>query len=148
MEKEVLKRAKGWVLSYWPIGAELDIRSLNRVLADEKRLFLPAVEKDRLVPYLVEKPDEQLKLSHMRIWEPDVLLCSKEEMKNIGTILIPGLAFDRENYRLGYGEGWYDRLLGQFPMSYSIGIGYLEQLSLALLPRDAWDKPVAELILF
>ena len=93
------------------------------------------------------KDTERLKLSHMRIWEPDSALCERVDLSQIDWALVPGLAFDRENYRLGYGEGWYDRLLGQAKDLHSIGIGFREQLASDLLPRDSWDVPLQELLL-
>ena len=145
--KSVLQKPKGWVLSYWPIGNELDIRPLNLILAAEKRLLLPAIQGDALAAYRVDHPEEALKLSHMRIWEPDPSLSTKIEPEQIDLVLVPGLAFDRQNYRLGYGEGWYDRFLGSHRRLYSIGIGYLEQLYTDLLPKDVWDIPLNELLL-
>ena len=42
--------------------------------------------------------------------------------------IIPGLAFDVENYRLGYGGGYYDNFLINHPETFKIGVGYPFQL--------------------
>lgn len=55
-------------------------------------------------------------------------------------IITPGLAFDREGYRLGWGGGYYDRLL-QRGAHLAVGLVFTEFL-LERLPRQAWDQPV------
>ena len=42
-------------------------------------------------------------------------------------IIVPGLAYDKTKYRLGYGGGYYDNFLVQHPKSYKIGIFYPAQ---------------------
>lgn len=55
--------------------------------------------------------------------------------------LVPGLAFDREGFRLGYGGGFYDAFLPDFPGA-SIGLARACQLVDRLAVRDAHDVPV------
>jgi 5-formyltetrahydrofolate cyclo-ligase len=51
--------------------------------------------------------------------------------------IVPLLAFDRRGYRLGYGKGYYDRLLATDP-SITIGVGFAAQ-EIAALPDEAHD---------
>lgn len=55
-------------------------------------------------------------------------------------VVTPGLAFDREGYRLGYGGGYYDRWL-HGGTRCAVGLVFTEHL-LERLPRQAWDQPV------
>ena len=55
--------------------------------------------------------------------------------------LVPGLAFDREGFRLGYGGGFYDTFLPAFPGT-SIGLIRACQLVDRLSVRDIHDAPV------
>jgi 5-formyltetrahydrofolate cyclo-ligase len=57
--------------------------------------------------------------------------------------LIPGVCFDRRGYRLGFGGGYYDRLLATDGMKRPLilGIGYAFQL-VESLPVQPWDMPV------
>lgn len=56
-------------------------------------------------------------------------------------ILLPLLAIDQQGYRLGYGKGFYDRLLAQpNPGPVLIGLGFQHQL-VPTLPHEAWDIP-------
>ena len=56
-------------------------------------------------------------------------------------VLVPGLAFDREGFRLGYGGGFYDTFLPNFPGT-SIGLIRACQLVERLAVRDVHDAPV------
>ncbi len=111
---------KGRILSFSPMGTEIDLSPLNQLLAAEGRLCL--------VPYKLDS------LIHVPLSEIDC-------------ILVPALGFDREFYRLGYGKGFYDRFLAQTGPIPTIGVGFREQMCEELLPRDSWDIPVKELIL-
>jgi 5-formyltetrahydrofolate cyclo-ligase len=104
------------------------------------------LEQGFLVPYHVEK-ESALIVSNLRVPEPDPSTSRKAGMSEIDLILVPGLAFDREGYRLGYGKGYYDRLLAATGSIPTVGIGFQEQMSTGSLPRDAWDVPVKELLL-
>ena len=55
----------------------------------------------------------------------------------IDLVLVPGLAYDQEGWRLGYGGGYYDRFLKGF-MGTSLGVIY-DALLLNALPHDAND---------
>lgn len=58
----------------------------------------------------------------------------------IDLFLVPGLAFDRHGGRIGYGGGWYDRLLaGRRPDSSAFGLCLNEQLSEIPLPMEPHD---------
>lgn len=58
-------------------------------------------------------------------------------------LLIPALAYDHQGYRLGYGGGYFDRLLAQpqWQAVYCIGIVF-SQFLLPVLPRAPWDRTV------
>jgi 5-formyltetrahydrofolate cyclo-ligase len=57
-------------------------------------------------------------------------------------ILVPGLAFDAQGYRLGYGGGFYDRLLGDPGVgAAAVGIAFEEQI-VERVPRGEGDRPV------
>jgi 5-formyltetrahydrofolate cyclo-ligase len=51
---------------------------------------------------------------------------------------VPGVAFDKNGYRLGYGKGFYDRFLAE-KKTVAVGLGYSFQL-ISSLPLGSHDK--------
>lgn len=138
----------GRVLSFDSIGSEIDLHLLNAALAKKGALLLNRVENEKLVPYFVESLETLILSPSFSCKEPDPKICPKAKASDIDLILAPGLAFDRAGYRLGYGQGFYDVLLARMPGIATRGVGFLEQLSLFSLPRDFWDRPVNQILLF
>ncbi len=61
----------------------------------------------------------------------------------VDLILVPAVACDRQGYRLGYGAGFYDRLLSDPAWSHKPTIGIVfDFASLPQLPTDPWDQPL------
>lgn len=66
---------------------------------------------------------------------------------NVNAFIVPGLAFDTQGSRLGYGGGYYDALLSQASSSViRIGVCYDWQISETLLPREAHDRRLSWLV--
>ncbi len=60
--------------------------------------------------------------------------------------IVPGLAFTRDGKRLGYGGGWYDRLLASAPKSAAkIGVAYSFQI-VSDLPAEPHDIPLTDVV--
>jgi len=60
-------------------------------------------------------------------------------------VIVPGLLFDLEGYRIGRGGGYYDRWLEEEPNCRTIGLCHPERL-VERLPREPWDVAVGEVI--
>ena len=56
-------------------------------------------------------------------------------------VLMPGLAFDREGHRIGYGGGFYDRFLAKEPEHPTVALCYEFQM-VENLPVESFDVPV------
>lgn len=63
---------------------------------------------------------------------------SKEYTGDYDLIIVPGLAFDKEGYRLGYGAGYYDTFLAKHPEAFTVGVAYPFQM-IEEVPREAHD---------
>ena len=78
------------------------------------------------------------------VLEPIVQKCSIVTDYSKGLCVVPGLSFDAQGYRLGYGKGYYDRFLSQFSGT-TVGICYTSCVQWNL-PHGYYDKPVDLLI--
>lgn len=133
LSQNVMERLWQWepflqadrILSYASFRSEVVTDFLNeRILREGKKLYLPKTDPDthRMVFYPVERMSELVK-GYQGIREPqggkplfDLLGTSlNREVKPSGSIvmLMPGVAFDEEGNRIGYGGGYYDRYLSQ-----------------------------------
>lgn len=66
--------------------------------------------------------------------------------EDIGVVLAPGLVFDRRGGRLGWGKGYYDRLLALLaPGVPRVGVT-LERLLVDLVPQEPHDIPMTHLV--
>lgn len=101
----------GTVAAYAQIGSEVITSGLiARCLILGKRLVLPRVEGDHLALYQVRDPVRDLAPGTLGIREPVAGLPGLDPAQ-VDLYLLPGLAFDPHGARLGYGKGYYDRLL-------------------------------------
>jgi 5-formyltetrahydrofolate cyclo-ligase len=114
---DVFRRARG-VLGFASFGSEMETGAfLQGVLASGRTLVLPRIDRDarRLVLHRVGGLETDLRPGPWRIPEPDPARCRLAAPADIDFILVPGVAFDPDGGRLGYGAGYYDRLLAAWP---------------------------------
>ncbi len=98
-------------------GSELDTSGIiDRARADGKHVVLPRVDKSSadLLLFLTDT-DARLETSSWGIAEPP-LNATMVDSGELDLVIVPGLAFDRAGNRLGYGRGYFDRLLAQLPV--------------------------------
>jgi len=132
------------VLAYASFGTELRTDELlRRVLADGKTLLLPRVGRDGLGLYEVRDLAGDLKPGTWNIHEPVPDRCPLADPRGVNLALIPGVAFDRRGRRLGYGGGFYDRLLaGGLREATPRVSGAFEVQVVDEVPVDPHDAPV------
>jgi 5-formyltetrahydrofolate cyclo-ligase len=137
------------ILSYACVNDELNTNALNQWLSCKKILVLPKVAGPSLRIFKVDDLSSQLKKNTWGVPEPDPELCEEIHPADIAVALIPGLAFDQLNHRLGYGKGFFDRFLSDLPANIeTIGIGFKEQFSIELLPVLTTDVALKHVFLF
>ena len=104
------------VLAYVNFGSEFDTAALvTDALAHGKRLCLPRVDRaaGNLEIHHVENFERDLQTSVWGIREPRAE-CPRADLGEIDFVLVPGVAFTPRCERLGYGRGYYDRLIARF----------------------------------
>lgn len=93
--------------------------------------------------FIIDSFDD-LESGSYKILEPDINKCVLAENSDKDICIVPGLSFDKNGFRLGFGKGYYDRFLADFKGT-KIGFCYENCLSDSL-PRDEYDVSVDFLI--
>lgn len=127
---EIYKSSK-YVMMFVPFGSEVDINPLiAAALEENKHVFLPVVDKNAKLILPIEISNfNDLKRSSYGILEPDLNNYKKETLDILDLIITPGVAFDLDCFRLGYGAGYYDYFFSTInPKASKIGIGFEEQV--------------------
>lgn len=129
---------------YLSVGHEVDTRKLiDTLIHAGKRVALPVSLPDGEMYFALYSPDAMQDGTVVPIPEPDAS-AQRVEPKDGDVILVPGLSYDREGYRLGQGGGYYDRFLGSHRL-VSIGLAR-DALLMEQVPREAHDKGVTCLV--
>ena len=86
---------------------------IEQALKDGKKVLIPKTYPKGRMDFVVYNPEQLVKTS-FGLLEPQGNL-EVVDASQIDLIHVPGLAFTREGYRIGYGGGYYDRYLEHFP---------------------------------
>lgn len=129
---------------YLPMPDEVDVQPLISLLP-HVRWAIPRMVREPL-RRLAFHPYVPGRLVQHRygMLEPDAAL-PEVAVEEVGVIIVPGLAYTRRGHRLGYGGGYYDRLLAGCGASITAGVCY-EPLVLEDIPHTEHDLPVQYLV--
>ncbi len=133
------------VLAYVSYNNEVDTRAvIASAFAAGKRVAVPRVSagKKSMSFFEIESMDD-LAEGYKGILEPRAELKVPLGTRDFcGSVcLVPGLVFDAQGYRIGYGGGYYDRFLPFYPGD-KIALARTSQMSSNPLPADSCDVPV------
>ena len=144
------------VLGYMNFGAEFESELwVRKALADGKQLLLPKVNRatNVLDVYRVTNLQHDLAPGAWNIREPLPERCVKvDSQEEVDFILLPGVAFERDGARLGYGGGFYDKLLARLnensgaAHSLALVAGAYSMQLVADIPQEATDRRVQWLV--
>lgn len=105
---------------------------IKKALADGKKVYVPKIIDHQMIAAKISDLDE-LKAGAFDIPTTDSL----EAITNPDLTICPGLSFDDDKNRLGYGGGFYDKFLSQNKTS-KIGL-MLKEFRSIKIPADPWD---------
>ena len=143
-------RQAGVVLGYMNFGAEFASELwIQQALAGGKRLALPRVNHhtNQLDLYWVDDLENQLELGLWEIREPAVERCKRlTTLNEVEFALLPGVAFTRNGARLGYGGGFYDKLLARMTHRPVLAGAAFALQVVEQIPQEATDVKVEWII--
>lgn len=133
-------QAANQIAYYYPIRGEIDPRFLFNQFSS-KKWHLPICQSDNSLLFAPVEIDAPLTQTTLGVWEPATTK-PLINVANLDCILLPIVGFNLDNYRLGYGKGYYDKTLSGFKKNekrpYLIGLAYDWQ-QCDHLPVDEWD---------
>ena len=140
LENEDFKNAKV-IMSYMDFKNEVKTDKINDYIKKAgKTLVLPKViTKEKMIA--IEDEDKYI-ISPFGNSEPD----GEEYIGEIDLIITPGVAFDRDKNRVGFGRGYYDRFFVKHPNAKKIAIAFEKQIIDEGIETDKYDKKVDILI--
>lgn len=115
------------LLAYVDAKREVETRLLMRCAWDDgKKVAAPRVDGDGIMHFYYLRSLKDLEPGAFGIMEPraDCRICEPEE----GLLLMPGVAFDEQGHRVGYGGGYYDRYLEKHPHLIHIALAFEFQI--------------------
>ncbi|WP_025724937.1 5-formyltetrahydrofolate cyclo-ligase [Acholeplasma granularum] len=117
---------------YHPTKNEMDLTSLINMYP-QKGFAYPKIINDKIMYLQIDK-NTVLKKSNFGVNEP---VYGFDITSKLEVILVPALGMTKDNYRLGYGKGYYDKFFKVYSNPYKIGIIYEEEeISFEIMQYD------------
>ncbi len=127
------------VMFYISFASEVQTLSMiRRALQAGYRVGVPVVDEERrqLLISEIYGLEHQLHKGSFGVWEPKPQFIHPLELPQIEVVILPGVAFDERGHRLGYGKGYYDKLLKEARHQVLIGLAYEVQIAPAVPESD------------
>lgn len=127
------------ILCFVSTNLEVDtIQLINRAIADQKTVAVPKCLNllGNMEFYMIHSLDD-LEKSTFSLLEPNIKKSKKLDNFSDSICVLPGFAFDREGYRIGFGKGYYDRFLNKYN-GKKVAICYNNCIA-NQLPRGRYD---------
>ena len=147
-EEEEFRRAEV-IMFYVSLKDEVSTLSMiDEAIETGKRVCVPVILKEdkRLIAGEIKDRRRDLESQHFGIYQPRPGHVKEVPLEDIDLVVVPGIAFDKDNVRLGRGHGYYDRFLCGLPeKTKAIGLAFDFQV-VDKLPKDSHDIPVSKTI--
>lgn len=133
------------IMLYVSFNNEVDTQKLIKELLDnkEKTVVVPYVVKNNLILQLSEIKDfNELEPKTLGILEPKEDKIKKFGINDVDLVIVPGIVFDKNGQRIGYGYGFYDRFLKTLEKNVKkVGFAFDFQL-VDKIPEEQHDVPM------
>lgn len=126
------------VMFFASFNSEVYTHEMIKESLKNKTVVLPKVAQHEIEPSVIIDFDN---LIPGKFGIPEPIETMKIAYKNIDLILIPGIVFDKEGHRIGYGFGYYDKFLRKAPKAVKIGLAFDFQV-VDKIPKETHDVPV------
>ncbi|MFA4814498.1 MAG: 5-formyltetrahydrofolate cyclo-ligase [Candidatus Gracilibacteria bacterium] len=132
-------KTAGKMLIYVSAKEEVDTHGLIKdALKQGRKVYVPKIQNGSIaICPLYEWKD--LEPGTFGILEPCEIL-EETRPEEMDIIIVPGLAFDVHGHRVGYGKGYYDKLLKR-TRGYKVGLAFCEQM-IEKVPTETHDVPL------
>jgi len=130
------------IMAYWSMNDEVFTHDFVLKWYQTKTIILPSVKDDELELRVFKGLDDMIEGTAFGIKEPRALY--KNSLDKIDMIIVPGVAFDKQNNRLGRGKAYYDKLLSK-TSALKIGVCFDFQM-LGKVPADQYDVKMDRVI--
>jgi 5-formyltetrahydrofolate cyclo-ligase len=129
---------------YWPIKNEVLTEPVVRAAASgHKRVGFPLVRaEDRALIYIEVDDPADMAPGTYGIREPRFVRERIIPVEELGLIVIPGVAFDTRGYRIGYGGGYFDRLLTGRSVTATCVAPAFDIQMVDRVPHEEYDRKV------
>jgi len=132
-------------LVYSSTPEEIDpVAAVRELRARGVRVVYPRVEGPGVLALHEIDGESELEESFFGILEPHPQ-APPVEPHEVDLVIVPGVAFDSHGGRVGYGGGFYDRLLNRMPHAYTVGICFDGQL-VERVPVEPHDKTLDAIV--
>lgn len=149
LEELILKNGYTDVLFYAPLPDEVDVMRAYDEMTGKVKTYFPRVNGDSMEFFEV-KSKEELEIGTFNVYEPKISCKSIDyNDKDKYLCIVPGIAFDKNGGRIGYGKGYYDKYLSgheEFAVD-TVGVCFDECLA-EKIETDSFDKSVKMILTF
>ncbi|MDA8443189.1 MAG: 5-formyltetrahydrofolate cyclo-ligase [Peptococcaceae bacterium] len=132
------------VMLYLDFRGEVETEALiEELLVQGKRVVVPVCNADKTItPKQICNISADLQAGTWGIREPKPEVCPSVDPLEIDLVLVPGVAFDANGNRVGYGAGYYDRFVPQLRAAVPLVALAFEAQILPEIQPDPHDCPM------
>ena len=132
------------ILLYFAKDNEVETREIfEKAFSDGKNIYFPKTYSGGIMKFFKISSLDELEKANFGVMEPNGTTEEYDSSSSqMGLCIVPGICFDRNGYRIGYGKGFYDRFLSSFK-GIAAGVTFSDCLvSDGIVIEKRYDKPV------